>query len=562
MTARFANPLDSVDHRIGLLTIISSSAAINILSLALPIVTLQVYDRVLHSGNTGTLHVLLFGAIVALAIETFLRISRAYVLTRRGATYVHGVSCAAINHQLGLGSISSQNKSVASSLSDLTAIKSLRSIAGGSTVVIWIDLLFLPLYIGVMAYISESLVLVPLSLLCAFALVIAFNGLSVRQSIDQAKQDDEQRYDFLLDSLKSTNELKALAWDLRLQRRFERFHEQSCRSHYKLSSKITHTFVYGTVLSHLMTAATVAVGGYLAVHGSLTVGGLIAVVLLSNRLMLPVQKGVLLWLQYQDLQSSKQRVSRLFEGEIQSVDKDAPAPLNGGRIDAARLTYRPDTNAPLLLDGVDLSVERGETLALDGPAGSGKTVLLKLLAGILQPTSGTVRVNGTDPALMPPTTRAQQIGYMSAESKLFRGTIRDNITRFSQVSSEQALEVASLLNLTDELSRLPLGIDTIVGGDNDSTLTPGVARMICLLRVLSAKPRIILFDEADTGLDAEHYKALLNLLARLKPLVAMIIVSRDCNISSMSDRSVFLNDGRLIETSSSVQRFLPIETRI
>ncbi|MCH9807221.1 MAG: ATP-binding cassette domain-containing protein [Alphaproteobacteria bacterium] len=563
--AGVANPLDSWQHRFSSTAILLSTASINILSLALPIATLQIYDRVLNGHNIGTLRVLMFGVITALLIETFLRLARAFLVTRAGAAYVHGTSCSVLDRQFSQNQTNSEQRSVAKDLAGLTAIKSMKDFESGNASIIIVDLMFLPLYIGVMAYISQSLVLVPVSLLCAFAIITAFNGVRVRDAISDATEADENRHDLLLKCLASAEVMKSLALESLMLRRFERFHEHSCRTNYSLSRTIAQTFLFGTALGTVMTAATVSIGAYMAVHGQLTIGVLIAVVLLANRLVQPVQKAVLLWLKFQDYQEAKERVHGMLRGASTEADEEVVAPPasdNCGKIDVVQLVHRHTPNSPVLLDGVSLSLERGETISLEGGPGSGKTTLLKLIAGINTPESGKVRINGVDPTRLSASDLARQVGYLAPRAHLFRGTIRDNITRFSQVSSAQALEVASLLSVTDELARMPLGIDTPVGGDSNTTLTPGMMRMICVLRVLAAKPRIILFDEADNGLDTHHYNALLSLLARLKPHVAMIIVSRDIRIRQLAERSVFLNDGRLIETGTKLHRFSPLETRL
>lgn len=541
------NPLASRDHRLGLLSLVAATCAINILSLALPIATLQVYDRVLHGQNVGTLELLAFGVVVAILTETALRLMRSYLVSFRGAAYAHSLSCSAINSQISSRGAASDNRSVASDLASINAIKNLKEFRSGAALINWIDLAFVPIFLAVIAHIAGKLVLVPLALLCAYAIITAISGLKVRGQLEKSAEVDERRYDFLIESLSSSRLLKSMALERLLQRRFERLQSDSCHASYKMSKAITTSFVTGTVVGHFMTLSTVSAGAYMAVNEWITVGALITAVQLSNRLMQPVQKAVLLWLRYQDYQSARLKVERLFDVPEAPVVERVKPPFNSGRLNVSALAYRTHEGSPLLFDDVNLTLQSGEALILDGRTGSGKTTLLKLIANIYVPASGKIRINGVDPNALAPIELARQVGYMSPRSTLFRGTIRDNITRFNNVPVSQALSVAKLLGLSDEFERLPLGIDTPVGREDDTPMSPGLAQMITILRVLAPRPKLILYDNADAGLDPQYYNKIYSLLTKLKSRATFIIVSRDLNIRELGTRNATLIEGRLVE---------------
>lgn len=560
--AAIPNPLTTSAHRLGMFTLVASTCTINVLSLVFPIVTLQIYDRVLHSENVSTLQLLAVGVAIGLFVETLLRMLRSYLVCYRGASYAHGVSCSAMTAQLNGRVNSSRNRALAGSLADFSAIKNLKDFTSGNALITAIDLMFLPVFILVMASISKTLVLVPVGLLCLFALLTAYCGLGVRQKLDRTTHADDKRYDFLIESLTSIQLLKAHATEKLVQRRFERLHRDSCISSYELSRSMTQSFVHGTVLNHLMTVATVAAGAYLTIAGSLTIGALIAVVQLSSRLMQPVQKAVLLWLKYQDYQSARVRAETLFDVPTRPESTPVSNVQNSGRIEITGMQYRESANSPLLLENINLTVQRGETLVINGVPGSGKTTLLKMVAGIYAPTAGTIRVNDVDVSAMTSRQAARVVGYLSPRPTLFRGSIRDNITRFGDVPLAQTLEVARLLGVSDEFARLPRGIDTVVGNGNESALPPGLTQMVANLRVLASKPRVILYDEADTGLDNHYYNLLLALIGKLRPNVAMIIVSRDMNIRQLGQRQATLADGRLVLADSRPLSLIRPEARM
>lgn len=554
-----SSPLATGLHRLGLASLVIGTCTINVLSLALPIATLQIYDRVLHGQNFGTARMLIAGVIVALLLETILRVIRSYTISQRGAVYVHGMNCAMLNSLLDAKGVPDKKLNVAQNLSNLSAIKSLKDFENGYAVVVLLELAFLPLFLGVMTYISGSLVLVPVVLLCAFAILTAVSGKRAKARIDRCGENDETRYNFLIECLSSSKFVKSLALEARVQRRFERLHDESCRASYDLSKTLTESFVVATVLGHLMTAATVVAGAYMVINGQLSVGALIAVILLSSRLMQPVQKAVLLWIRFQDYQAAQEKVQLAFANTGTKTWQQPINIANTGHISVKNVSFRPAHNEPLLLDSVDLDIRRGHSVLIDGATGSGKTTLLKLIAGIYCPTSGQVLTNGVDPTKIAPSELMRQVGYLSSRSTIFRGTIRENITRFSNISSAQALEVAEFLNLNQDFARLPLGIDTMVGPDKETAITPGLQQMIAILRVFAAKPRILLYDDADNGLDVRYYNSVFSLLGKIRSQIALIIVSRDYNIRQLAVRSYRLNDGRLHESGSNT--FTQIGTR-
>ncbi len=549
MTAlELANPLRAPVHRLGLASAVASTGAINLLSLALPIATLQIYDRVLQGRNESTLHVLVVGVIAALLLETLLRIIRSYIICHRGAAYAHGVSCAAINQQLDARIAAGENRAVATDLAGLSAVKSMKDFNNGYSTIVLIDLLFLPLFIAVIAYISHTLVLIPVVLLCAFGLIIALSGLRVRNHMEDGSSSDDRRNDFIIDTLMASQFVKSYALEKLLQRRFDNLHTSSCMSSYWLSRSITESVVYSSALGHLMTAATVAAGAYLAVQDNLSVGALIAAVQLSSRLMQPVQQAVLLWIRFHGHEAAKAKAERLFDVPAAPTVTNIDMLRNDGRVDLEHVAFRPQPHLPLLFEGVTFSLDRGEALIIDGATGSGKTVLLKMIAGIYAASSGRVKVNGSDVSGATSADIARNVAYLAPRAALLRGTIRDNITRFNQVPVSQSLALAKYIGLKAEFDRLPMGIDTVVGAENDMNVSPGLVQMISLLRVLSSKPRIILFDDADNGVDTNYYNSLIALLGKIKPNVAMIIVSRDMNIRQLADRRMVLSEGRLVET--------------
>ena len=144
----------------------------------------------------------------------------------------------------------------------------------------------------------------------------------------------------------------------------------------------------------------------------------------------------------------------------------------------------------------------------------------------------------------------RHVGYISTNALIFRGTIRDNITCFGMIAESKAKEVAALLNVDQDVAKLPGGFDTFLQGNNTDSIPPGLKQRIAIVRVLAAKPRLILFDNADRSLDKDGYNMIYSLLARLKDKASMILISDDHNIQSLANQHFILKDGELVQSGS------------
>lgn len=527
-------------------TLTLSTFAINILALAVPITTLQVYDRILRNHSVDTLQVLVVGVCIAVIFDVALRISRSYLLGFNGAAYVHRMSVAAMGHVVNSDIRGMAEENVAAGLSSVAAIRSMRDFFNGHALTVVLDLCFVPLYLLVIWYMAGAVVLIPIAVVIGFALMSGHMGMLLKRQLEARRALDDKRYDFLIRTLDAVHSVKAFAAEYLQLRNYEAFHDRSCRANHRLSTIATRSFNNAALAAHIMTALVISYGAYAATRGQMTVGALIAVVLVSSRIMQPIQRGLLLWVQFQDFSIAKEKVQRIFDKPLVEVHPAERQPANTGYLEIKNLTFSYRQDQPNLLDGVNLKLRRGESICISGGTGSGKSTLLKILAGIHRPSSGEVLVDGVNLSNVTPDRILRSIGYLSATGTIFRGTIRDNITRFGAIPFAEAVDVISSLGMKQEFSSLPHGFDTRLTGTLSDPISPGVKHLITLLRALVSKPRIILFDNADMCLDQVSYQRLYRILASIKQQSALVIVANDQNFRSLADQHFTLAGGKLI----------------
>jgi ATP-binding cassette, subfamily C, bacterial LapB len=532
--------------RRGALRLLVATVAVNVLSLALPIMTTQVYDRILPNQGTGTLAVLVAGVCVAMVLETILRLARAYAIGRAGAAFEHRMACASMNRVLGADLSRMERRGTGACMNRMAAAGKLKDFHNGQALTVVADLAFVPLYFALVAYIAHTLVLVPAAVLAAFVAVSVWRGARLRAALKARERADDRLFDFLIETLERIHTVKAFGLEKTFERRHEGLEETSTQANHRVTQETAGAFNAGAVFSHLMVAAVVSAGAWMALQGQLSAGALVATLLLSGRMMQPMQKALGLWTQWQDAVLARAHVREMMSLPQRPVPVRVAAslPVPDGRLAFENVGFTRINKEPVFAN-ISLELGRGEAVLVTGGHGSGKTTLMDLAAGICPATNGMVRIDGEDINAFTPEELARRIGYVRARPLIFRGTLRDNITCFGQIPEGQAREIAQLLNVDRDVARLPGGFDTFLNGNETDSIPPGLKQRVAMVRVLAARPRLILFDNADRGLDKEGYAMTYSLLARLKGRATLLLATDDKNLRSLADRHYVLKDGTL-----------------
>lgn len=529
----------------GTASILLSTLAISILSLALPVMTLQVYDRILPNPDSGTLPVLIAGVCVAALLEFVLRLARGYIINWNGAVFDHKVSCDALSHLLFSDLSAARRSSPGEYLNSLSSIARIKDFYSGFNIVTIFELALVPVYLTLIYYIAGPLVLVPAAVLAAFALFATGFGDRLRHDLDRRNKADDRRYDFLLDCLEGMHTVKAFSLEDAFTRRYERIEKSSALINYRTASDASASFNAASVFGHLMSLLVIAFGAERVLAGDMTSGALIASTLLAGRIMQPVQRALSLWVRYQDYRLSERKAGSLFA--LPSVKRSsAVEPDVKGHAVLRNVSFAHDREMHEIFRNVNLEIKPGEAVRISGLHGGGKSHLLGVMAGLYLGAEGDVKIDGLDPLNYPYGALRKHIGLLKTKGEVFRGTIRDNITSFGSVSEEQARRTTRILGIERDVARLPRGYDTFLG-DDAAHISPGLQQRIAIARVMAWNPGIVLFDNADRNLDRNGYRAVYRLLLHVKAQKSLVLVSDDPNFTALATRHVRLEQNGLRE---------------
>lgn len=524
-----------------------ATLAINLLSLALPLTAMQVYDRILARHSMDTLNVLAAGVVVAVLVEAALRTLRAWLTGWLGASREHALYRAAMEHVLRKDLRSIERHGAGHNAEELAAIGRMREFYSGQALITLVDLPFILIFLGLITFLAGWLALIPLGLLVAFCCRASIMGDRLKEVIAQREAHDQHRYDFIVETLSGIHSLKSMGAEEMMMRRYEALEAHSASANLSVANTSGDAYNDGMIFSQLMGVGVMLAGAHLAVDGTISMGALVACVLLAGRMMQPVQRALALWSRFQEQRVAREKVRALFLGAPE--ESTASLPAAGGTAPAIQLdkvAFAYHNHTPLLRQ-CSFTLNAGEMAAISGAPGSGKSTLLKLMAGLYTPHQGEVNIHGTKLQHYAPGTLADQIGYLPTHSVIFQGSIRDNLTGFGAIPEYQMLELAKLLQIDSEILKLAQGYDTLLDNTPADPIAPGMKQRITLARALGRKPRLLLFDHADRALDRDGYHQIYRLFARLKGQVAMVIVSQDNNLLRLADTHYRLERGELLQ---------------
>ncbi len=533
-------------------SLITSTLFINVLSLALPLALVQIYDRIVPNAASGTLVLLVIGIGSALVLEAILRMARAHVSGWIGARFEHLAGTKAIEHMLAADIADFERRGPGVHMERLNALFVIKEFYAGQAVLALCDFPFAILYLGVIAYLAGALALVPIVLIVVFSIFALAIGRRLRRSLAERQVADERRFNFLIEVLGGIHTVKAMAMENQILRRYERLQEASARNEYDVIFDSATALSIGAICSQMSTFALIGLGAMLVVDGTLTVGALVACTMLAGRSIQPLQKTLGIWTRYQSIRLARQQMQEIFELRPEAPPGLPPLPPPYGGIELFDVCFGYGKNEdgeelPTVVNGASLRVAPGETVAITGDGAGGKSTLLSLIAGLLRPTQGSVRIDGQELADFDPVSVRSHIAYVPQHSVLFNGTILENITMFRPHLEDAALDTARRLGLETTVLRMPLGFDTRVGTGAGETIARGIKQRIVIARALANRPRVLLFDDANTAMDSRGDAQLRSVLDSLKGQCTMVLVSHRPSILDIADRLYELADGQLVE---------------
>ncbi len=520
---------------------------INVFALALPLFTMNVYDRVVPNYAIETLWTLAIGLMVVVIMDFTLRIMRSHFLDLASERIDNGVSSQIMERVLG-SRLEHRPASVGSYAVNLRAFDSVRDFINSATITALIDVPFAIIFCAVIFWIAP-MVLLPLLGGVFVVLVYVSVGRGKLQELSESTyRAGVQRNATLIESLVGLDTIKALGAESKTQRRWEEATAYLARTGVQLRLVSNANQFVTASATQLVTLFVVVTGVYLISEGALSMGGLIACSMLSGRVMAPVGQLAGLITQFQYAQISLGSVEQVMETPQERPEgaRFLSRERFNGDIEFKKVSFNyPNSEVPSLVD-VSFKIRQGEKVAILGRVGSGKTTLQKLALGLFQPSDGAVLVDGIDLRQLDPAEFRKQVGYMPQDITLFHGTLKENIVLSHPFANDtDILKAAEIANLTEFINRHPQGFDMMVSERGDS-LSGGQRRCVALSRAILNDPGLILMDEPTGSMDHSTEMAVKQQLAEFIVDRTWIVVTHKNSLLEMVDRILVIDNGRIV----------------
>jgi ATP-binding cassette, subfamily C, bacterial exporter for protease/lipase len=490
----------------------------NMLYLALPIFTNQVYSRILPSQSASSLMVLVIGCAFVFLVSSVIDYYRAQVLS--GFAVVFDQQVASRTFAALFDAVVRRRGTRAQALRDLDTV---RGALAGRGINLLFDLPWLPVFLIILFVIDPAVGTVTLVGGVLLVILAVLQDRASHSALKEAGEAQIASYGFTDAALRNGEVVRAMGMLPTLGRLWarERYRAIAAANAAERSGGGYRTAI--RYVRMLIQIATIAVGALLVMERSISSGLLFANMILSSRALAPLERVVGSWKSLFDAYQAYKRLDAML---LDFVPPDATTklPAPSGRIAVEGVSFAPSGAPALVLNHLRFRIEPGEFVGVIGPSGAGKSTLARLLVGIWKPNTGTVRLDGADVYSWDREDFGSHVGYQPQDTELFSGTVRDNIARFNpEATDEQVVAAAQLANAHDLILRLPKGYETELG-EGGAVLSAGQRQRVGLARTLFGEPKLLVLDEPNANLDAEGEAALLASLAAIKARGATIVM--------------------------------------
>jgi ATP-binding cassette subfamily C protein LapB len=528
--------------------VLLASLVINLLAIALPLFTMNVYDRVIPNRAGSTLWVLAIGVIFAFALEFALRRARTAVVDDISRRLDLRLSQKIFGRLLAtpLEERRGHTGALAARVSEYALV---REFFAATTVVLIVDLLFMVVFIAVVAIIGGWLALVPLTIIAAMAAAGFVLQRKAVEATQDAQADHGLQQTLLVESIAGMETLKSMAGEGGMIGRWHRLAEIGALSQQRLRDVTSLAVGLAQTFQQVSTISLIIGGYYLFASGEITMGAIIAIVMLAARSMAPAGQIAFLLTRGRQAQETLGSIERLFDGEDERRRGSslAPSRIEAPAIHLENVEFRYPEASSSALDGINLRIRPGERIAIVGRVASGKSTLGRILCGIYQPTDGSMLVGGIDSRQYRPQQLRAALRFVGQDAALFTGTVKDNLTLGNRETNDDDLIAAMRATGADQfLSRDAGGFDRPVG-EGGRSLSGGQRAFLALTRALVSPSELLFLDEPTGAMDSQTEKHFVERLSQsLTDRQTLVISTHRPALFSICERLIVLDKGRIV----------------
>lgn len=541
-------------HGLVLMEVFAASLLIQIFGLITPWFTQLLLDRVVVQGSTLTLNAVGIGMLLFGLFRVIMTGLRQYLLDHTANKVDLALIVAFIRHTFRLPLNFFEFRYVGDIISRVQENMKIQRFLTGEALSILLDLLTVFVYLGLMFWYSWKMALLALVIVPPFFL-LALIATPFLQRISREIFNalaGEQRY--LIEALTGVRTVKSLAVEQVVRWHWEELLNKFIRTNFSGQIIRNRLQIFSSSIETVVTTGLLWYGGWLVIQQELTIGQLVAFNMLIGNVINPFRRLTVLWNEFQEVVIAMERINDVLDAEPEEdllLQPRQSLPQLRGHIRFEKVTFRyhPDSDINVL-ENLSFEVKPGQTVALVGRSGSGKTTISKLILGLYPPTSGKVLIDGQDLSSLSLRSLRQQIGVVDQDTFLFGGTIRENISiGHPSATLEEIIEASRQAGADSFIKHLPMGYETQVG-EGGGMLSGGQRQRLAIARALLGNPRLLIMDEATSHLDAESERIIQNNLSTILKDRTTVIIAHRLSTVRQADLILVLDRGVLVESGS------------
>jgi ATP-binding cassette subfamily B protein len=533
--------------------VLLASFLIALLSLATPMLTQVILDRVLVHQNAELLNLVVGGLLAAVVFHLIAQAVRSYMVGYVAMRLDITLSTTFYRHLLRLPMRFFATRRVGDISTRMNDVEGIRSFLAHGAVGTLLDGIMLLVSVGVLVYYDWRLILLVLGFALPLVLLVKILGPRWQATFKRVAERRGEAASRLVEQVGAMSTIKTLAAEDLARWRWQRAFEGSAALEFhlvKLGMIMSSTAQGLKMVGH---ALVLFFGAKLALEGKVSVGQVIAISTLFEQIVEPMFRIADQWYEFQDVRVKLQRLNDVFDAPVETAPRRSPIRaknLKGHlRFEGVSFGFQGPTG-PQILQELDLEIAPGQLVALVGRSGSGKSTLIQLVNRLHDPLSGRVVHDGFDAREIPLPLLRRHVGVVLQDNALFSGTLLDNIAYGDdEPDMERVIHAATLANAHAFISQLPLGYGTMLA-EGGVGLSGGQRQRIAIARALYHDPGLLILDEATSALDAESEQAILSNFRDIVRGRTTLVIAHRLNTVLAADKILVLDGGRIVESGT------------
>ncbi|MEE2773510.1 MAG: type I secretion system permease/ATPase [Pseudomonadota bacterium] len=527
--------------------VLVAAAVSNFLGLSTSIFIMVVYDMVVPNQAIESLVALTIGVLIALAFDFIIKTTRANFIDKAGKKADARMSRLIFDQLMNMN-LASKNAKSGALASIVREFESLRDFFTSATLVMLVDLPFVFLFIYIIYLIGGPLAYVPL----AAVPIVMITGIFVQPFLARISADSLEsgmsKQGVLVETLNGLETIKATGSAGLMKKRFQ--DATTSQSDLGLRGRMISQFAINSAMSVQQFAqiAVIFYGVFLIQDGTVTMGALIAVVILCGRTLAPLTQLANALTRVNSSRAAYRNINDLMNKprDRASVDNPLSRPKLNGKIEFKNVSFKYPKAGEVTIKDLSFTVEPGEKVAILGKMGSGKSTIARLLCGLYEPDSGSILIDGVDIRQIDPADIRRNVGFMLQETWLFSGSIKENIQMgFAEYSDEHILNVAKISGVDEFVKGNPSGYDFKVR-ERGEGLSGGQRQSINLARALLHAPSTLILDEPTSSMDSATEKLVLDNLIEWMGDRTLLAITHRNTLVRLATRVLVVDQGTLV----------------